>query len=242
MIQVQTSQNITIQYQTASISDRIFAFLIDVLIQTVASIAFLLILSKLRVNFGFENGMMAVWILTFLPIFLYPLLTEFFFDGQTLGKRVRKIKVVKLDGSQANLGNYLLRWILGIVELYTFQGAIALLVLLINPRGQRLGDMAAGTTVVKLQKPISLDDTIFQSINKDYTPTFLEVTKLSDHDISVMREVMQVVGQLDNASELQQKTREAILRKTGIETYMPNGKLFETIIKDYNHLTGKLDA
>jgi uncharacterized RDD family membrane protein YckC len=144
-VSVRTTQNVVIDYPVASLGDRILAYFIDVLIM----IAYVILLI-LVIGFG-EIGSPAIIIsLISIPLFLYHLLFEIFMNGQSPGKRQMNIKVVRLDGTPPTIGNYIIRWLLRIIEIDLMSGAIALLTIAISGKGQRVGDIAAGTTVVKL--------------------------------------------------------------------------------------------
>ena len=63
----------------------------------------------------------AIIISFYLPVVFYSLLFETFLDGQTIGKRIMKIKVVKIDGYQAKVSDYLTRWFFRIIDLFNRQ-------------------------------------------------------------------------------------------------------------------------
>src|ERR1035437_251122 len=98
-IKIQTTQNVDIEYELASIGDRILATLLDDLFFLTYFLLILLI-AALTKYVIFKS--IAVISLLSLPILLYDLLCETFFQGKSFGKMIMKIKVVKLDGTQAN--------------------------------------------------------------------------------------------------------------------------------------------
>jgi uncharacterized RDD family membrane protein YckC len=69
-------------------------------------------------------------------------------SGQTLGKKILSIKVVKLSGDQLKIGDALIRTILRIIDGLVFY-LVGLIVILLTEKKQRIGDLAAGTIVVK---------------------------------------------------------------------------------------------
>lgn len=71
-----------------------------------------------------------------------------FNHGQSFGKKLINIRVVKVDGSTPSIGSYLLRWLLFPIDGPITSG-LGLLVVLLNKNNQRLGDLAAGTMVIK---------------------------------------------------------------------------------------------
>src|SRR5688572_29908483 len=105
-INVRTTQNVSIQYPVASIGDRILAYLLDSVILIAYSVAVIALFINL------EMEIIWVWIMMLVaPWLLYRLAFEIFMNGQTPGKRVMNIQVVRLDGTQPAIGNYFLRWI-----------------------------------------------------------------------------------------------------------------------------------
>src|SRR5512133_2809984 len=153
-ITITTAHNVEIDYNVASLGDRVLANIVDVVIQ---GAYYLLVLSAVTgflstLDTGAEVLIPLLVILWVAPL-LYPLLCEVFLNGQTFGKKAMSTRVVKLDGTQPTLGNYLLRWLLLPIDGFFLLG---LLVLAVNGRGQRLGDLAAGTTVIKVRSRMRL--------------------------------------------------------------------------------------
>ena len=209
-IKIQTTQNVDIEYELASIGDRILATLLDYVF-FIAYVLLLILISSLVNGKLFES--MAMLVIIFLPLLLYDLILETFFQGQSFGKMIMKIKVVKLDGTQAGFGAYVLRWLLRIIDTRIFSGGVALIAILLNGKGQRIGDMAAGTTVIKLKHRVKITDTILNTVKPDYTLVFPEVTRLTDNDIAVIKEVMVVSLRTNNneaIEKLAMKTKAAM--------------------------------
>lgn len=191
-IRIRTPQNVMIEYRLASLGDRMLAYVFDVLVV----ISYFILLSGLQALsdkwFKF-NFLQSLWvqITLLMPWFLYDLLCEVFMEGQSFGKKVMKIKVVRTDGEAASLGNYLTRWLLGLVELKLAGGLLALFAIVIGGKGQRLGDMAAGTTVVYVgdDKQASMQPAPPVSAH-DTPPQYPQAADLSDTDINIIKEVL----------------------------------------------------
>lgn len=239
-IAVNTAQNVGIDYETASVGDRILATLLDVLILVGYMIGITIFFAGMP-DLGGRAAGWAVSVIIILPLFLYDLICELALDGQSLGKRQMKIKVIRLDGGQPNLGNYLLRWLFRVIDIQLSMGGVAILTLMINGKGQRLGDIAAGTTVIKLKPQATLEDTILSRFEENYQITFAEVARLSDHDMGIVKQVLEAMThELEMDDELCNKAKNALSAKMGIATEM-NARLFlRTVLKDYNHYHGKV--
>lgn len=243
-IEIQTTQNVNIEYPVASIGDRVVAAIIDQLIMIgyLIAIIFLYIwILNLTENSAVYYPV-AYFIIFFLPLFFYHLLCETFLNGQSFGKKIMKMRVVKVDGRQAGIGSYFLRWILAPIDLYFTYGSVGLITMLINGKGQRLGDLAANTTVVKLNTEAKLDDTILRTTPANYEIKFPQVTALSDKDIAIIKEVLDMNYKNPDIflyEQMLQKTKAVIEKKIGISSTLRAITFLDTILKDYNYLLGK---
>lgn len=238
-VAVTTSQNVDIEYESANIGDRILAAMLDYLILSGYYLA-MGVLSYLLSEAGITPGM-AYYIIVFaVPAFLYDLLCEIFLNGQSLGKRIKGIKVIRTDGSQPSVADYLIRWIFRLIDIGFFFGAVAIATIAINGRGQRLGDIAAGTTVVRINKSARFNDTIFTQIEADYKPRFPEAARLDGKTAGVIKEVLNSEKSLKDEkvfSALVKKTKKAVEKKLGISSGLNPVKFLTVILKDYNYFT-----
>jgi uncharacterized RDD family membrane protein YckC len=227
-LQIATAQNVGVDYEIASIGDRILAQLVDY------AVYFGWILTVIGVrSMMWDNGAFSeTWFITgaiLLPIMLYPLLCEYFLDGQTVGKMALKIKVIRLDGSKATLSSYLLRWLLSIVDVSLFSGIVAILTIAINGKGQRVGDIAGGTAVIKTQPTLQLEDILTPDQDENYQPQYPAVTQLTDKDIRTIRKVLATKNE-----ELIEATMHKIEAILGVNS-MDTGQVFLwQIVNDYN--------
>ena len=235
---INTTQNVNLDYKVASIGERILAFFID---------AFILYLYALLVNvigeaiaFTFDDywtsrGLVA---LIFLPAMGYSLLMQSLFNGRTVGKMLLKIRVVRLDGAPVDWSNYLVRWMLRIVDIWLFFGSVGVLSILFTERRQRLGDAAAGTVVVSTKNKTKITHTILEEVTDDYEPTFLNVTILTDKDVRLIKETFLIAkrGDYKTLKALRNKV-EGLLETTSTLYDM---EYIDTVLKDYNYYTQKL--
>lgn len=232
--QIETAQNVSIQQNVANVGTRIGAYLIDGLIIVGYYVIVILIMNALDLPMSMD--LWVVYLLLGLPVFFYSLLFEVLMNGQTPGKYVNKIRVVKIDGSEPSFGSYVLRWMLRIIDLSLASGSVALLTILLNGKGQRLGDIAAGTTVITEKKRISIADTLIADIPLDYTPTFPQVTMLSDNDIQTIKELYRSAKRRGNHGIIV-KLHDKIIGITDIKTELKPIEFVDIIIKDYNYYT-----
>lgn len=232
-ISVLTTQNVFIQYPVASVGDRILAFLLDRLI--LAAYIIVVIAAFISINTGIHRWWLPA-ILIATPWFLYHLAFEIFMNGQTPGKRMMNIQVVRLDGTQPSIGDYVLRWVFSIVDFYFMSGALAIIIIAAGGKGQRLGDVVAGTSVVKLigQKEITAKE-IFITPDEKYSPVFPQVIQLENRDIELIQRALEANRNFGNLQPVLVVT-EKIKSLLGIQTELPPVQFLYTIVKDFNHL------
>lgn len=233
-VRVRTTQNVFIDYPVASVGDRILGYLIDRVILVLYSVAVITALFSLKVDLEY------VWLISLgFPWVFYGLLFEIFMNGQTPGKQVMKTKVVRLNGTPPTIGDYLLRWIFGFVDYYFLSGAIAVVFVAMGGKGQRLGDIVAGTSVIKLieQQEITGKD-VFVTPEETHVPTFTQVTQLSETDIELIQRALEVNRDQGNIQPVMIIT-DKIKTLLGIQTDLPPVMFLYTVIKDYNSLTAR---
>ena len=92
-IQIETTQNVTLEYTPASVGDRILAYLIDSLIIIAWLIMFIFIGVGLGIN-SRSNGapFVVLFVIGFLPLMFYNLVSELLMNGQTVGKKAMSIR------------------------------------------------------------------------------------------------------------------------------------------------------
>jgi uncharacterized RDD family membrane protein YckC len=94
------------------------------------------------------SGMGLYFVLLFLLLWVYPVVCEVLFDGQTPGKRALELRVVAADGAPVGWVASCVRNLLRTVDMLPFGYAAGLVTSLADPWGRRLGDLVAGTLVV----------------------------------------------------------------------------------------------
>ncbi len=231
-IQVQTPQNVTVEYEVASVGDRIIATILDYLVLFVWVVVWVGLFSVLKLHK--DTFAFAIAFIVGVPWLFYHILSEIFFSGQSIGKRARDLKVIRLDGTPPSLGDYLLRWLLRLIDLGIFSGAVAVITILVNGRGQRLGDLAAGTTVVRLHPRAQLDETIMLP-DAGYQVVFAQAADLTTEDVTLIRQLFQQGMRRQNyllINEVANKVKDV----TGIQTDLQDEPFLRTLLRDYAHL------
>ena len=244
-IQITTTQNVNLDFKSAELNHRMLAWFIDFLIKGayISILAYILfgLLDLLKSFQGLDNwSMMAVVIVLGIPVIFYTLVMEAFFNGQTVGKKVMKLKVLKIDGYQTGFIDFFIRWIMRIVDLNMFSGIIALIFIGSSKKGQRLGGMASGTAVVSLRNKVDISHTILDETisTNNYQPTYPSVVRLSDNDVRIIKENF-IRAKAKKDKDLLIKLREKVVIVMNKEPLpeQTTEQFLDTVIKDYNYYT-----
>lgn len=241
-LQINTTQNVNINFTAASVGERILAWAIDWIIKIAYSVViYQIVFNLLQINMVLEGmdfwSQAAVYVMFYLPVIFYSLIFETVLDGQTIGKRILKIKVVKIDGYQASLADYVVRWFFRIVDLNMLTGVVALITIIASDKNQRFGDMTAGTAVISLRDNVNINHTIIEELKNDYQPTYPNVIKLSDNDARIIKDTFLTAKKTNDYPTLI-KLRDKILEVTEIKEKKGSDIHFiDTILKDYNYYT-----
>ena len=227
-LSIGTSQNINIEQSIASIGERVAATLLDLLFIGCYYIVVLILSSFIHSN--------RIIMIFSLPPSLYSLISELAMNGQSWGKKIMKIKVVNTDGTSATFSGYFLRWITRLIEVLVTVGSLATITIILNRKGQRLGDIAANTAVIRL-KDKSLRETIYTQLPDNYTVVYPEVSKLSAEDIYTIKEVLETLRTKKKTNQtitLAQKAHEAIEQKLGVKADQATAPFLQSVLRDYN--------
>lgn len=194
-IEIRTTQNVTIEYDLARLRERALAWILDLVILLVG---YLVLLKLLQLVLGSLGSVERWWmiVVAFVPFalfFVYHILFEIWNIGQTPAKMLMGIKVVRLDGADPEWSDVVLRAVLHLVDsLFSF-GVIGAVLIKTTGKSQRLGDMAANTTVIRVQGPqflFRLEDILSISTLENYQPMYPQVRRLSEQDMIFVKTVL----------------------------------------------------
>ena len=224
-----TTQNVKISYRLADLGDRILGFLIDWGIK----ILYKLILLGIGISGSFNSSTgLFFYVLIYMPIIFYSLVFEYFLNGQTPGKMIVKTKVIREDGGQPTFGQYSIRWLFRVVDMFLL---IGLIVAGVSKKIQRIGDMLAGTVVVKMKLKYPLEDLLPPIPDDDhYHIVFIKAAELTDSDMRIIRDAYKnaiSTGNMLLLDNLALKTQQVL----GIQSNMEPGKFIRTIMDDYSY-------
>ena len=227
-IDISTSHNISIRYELASTMQRVLAWTIDTII--------LLVYTGL-VSFVASFSDVLWYVLVFFVIAFYHLAFEILNNGQSIGKRLLKIKVVTLHGRTAKAQDYFLRWIFRMLEVTFTGGMLAILYITSTEKHQRIGDILAQTTVIKLKADNHYDlGGLIKLGTQKREITYPKVTMYDDTDLMLVKDA---ITRLHKAPSIENKKfvrniadRIAADLEVDIQT-LKRVPFLETVLLDY---------
>ncbi|MDX1445813.1 RDD family protein [Lishizhenia sp.] len=240
-ISIKTAQNVQITFELAGLGQRFTAYLLDLVI--LGFYMFIITLTMENSGLSTRNEeaklYLTLYFLLTLPAFFYSPMLEYITKGQTLGKKALGIRVMKVNGDNASLNEYFLRWLFKGLAFIILP--IEAVVILISKRSQRLADMMANTVVVKLNP--TFDYTLNQvlNLNKEKTEIeYPEVEQFTDEDMMFIKKVIQRVEEYNNPAtrEIAIELVHELVEKLQLPE-VPKKKMtfLKKVLKDYVALT-----
>jgi uncharacterized RDD family membrane protein YckC len=154
---IQTPEGVDLMLTLAGVGSRFASAIVDYLIQAALLVALALLLFGGVSLGGGDSGAGLLVALYFIVSFLvfvgYDITFEVLNSGQTPGKRMNGLRVVRTEGQPVNFITSAIRNVLRVVDWLPFSYAAGAVSILVTSHNQRLGDLAAGTIVVRARKP-----------------------------------------------------------------------------------------
>lgn len=235
-ISINTTQNVPIEYEVALVRDRIFAYIIDgfVIVLIGTGLSFILGIFYLK-----ELYLSIAWLLVFV---FYNLISEYFMNGQTLGKKALRLQVVKISGEEATLTDYITRWAFRMVDIYLSLGSIASMLVSSSEKGQRIGDIVANTAVIykRPSRDVSVRQIVHAYDNKNYRVTYPDARNFSDQEMLILKSVLERSEKYNNTAheDALMQAAEIVKERLGLTGRINDSRGFlKTVLVDYIVLT-----
>lgn len=238
-LQINTTQNVNLDYKIVGVGERIIAFLIDGFILYLYAVLVQLIGEAIGYIFQDSWTQIGLVGLIFLPAMCYSLVMHSLFNGRTVGKMLLRIRVVRVDGTPVHWSHFMVRWVLRLVDIWLFFGSVGILSILFTDKKQRLGDAAAGTVVISTKDKIRISHTILEEVEETYIPTFLNVTLLTDKDVRLIKETYNLAKRSGDY-KIMKALRDKIEGLLGSNSGLYDKQYIDTVLKDYNFYTQKI--
>jgi len=151
-----TGEAVALDLPPAGLAIRVASGLIDLVVTLVLLVVLALVFGVAALGSNDAVATIAVVSVTVLVFVGFPTTLETLTRGRSLGKLATGLRTVRDDAGPISFPHALIRSLIGFVEIYLFSGVPAFFSMLLNGRGKRLGDFAAGTYVVRSRVKLSL--------------------------------------------------------------------------------------
>lgn len=179
---VSTPEGVTLELSLAGVGSRFVAATIDGSIQAALFIATILATSAFAVTATPFYAVLVVW--GFLVIFGYDTLWETFASGRTPGKRLAGLRVVKASGAPVTFLSSAVRNLLRIIDFLPWAYLVGIITVLATEKNQRLGDLAAGTIVVRERRSKRAQAQDAAASWTGWTPSPAVSARVANEDVS----------------------------------------------------------
>lgn len=181
-----TPEAVALEVDVAGLGSRMIAAILDLSIQGAVLFVVSWITTQVARNGNSITPAIVLVVVVFVVLWGYYPLLEGLWNGQTIGKRAQAIRVVRTDGQPVTIGPVLVRNLIRILEEFAipFAGVVSMLV---SSNSQRLGDLAAGTIVIRerrLPPPVPLP-----ALGGAFT--LFDTSRLGDREYEVVRAFLQ---------------------------------------------------
>ncbi len=239
IIEIKTTQNVVLQYELAELRERIIAWVIDFALSVF--ILWVMALAMFSMSASETSATVVSFSLLLIWMF-YSIGFEVLNNGQSIGKKAMRIRVIKASGGKASFPDYAARWVFRMVDVYLSLGALASIMITSSSKAQRIGDIVANTAVVKLnpQMDLKLKDLLAIRSQSSYQPQFIQAKQLLEEDVLLIK------AALDRYKEYPNNAHRVALEKLSLKIQevlslqnirMENSAFLQTVLNDYVVLT-----
>lgn len=228
-----TGQYVRIQQTAATVLQRLLAWVIDGFIISITTV----ILAAVAETFStsVSSDVMTVFAITIILLeTLYPFFMETLNNGRSVGKMAAGIRVVCLDGTKPSLSAFFIRWVTLPIDMF-----LGLAFIIFTKNSQRIGDLGAGTAVVRRSK--SKEPEMLKSlyhVSHNYQPTFPEANSLTMRQVSTIEKVLDLERGLRRDSYMARLSWK-LSNMLSLPVVVDNEKFLTTLYNDFQYYATK---
>jgi uncharacterized RDD family membrane protein YckC len=231
ILAIDTPENVIFDYSLAGLGSRFLAALVDSAIIVIMQAAVFWVMLFFLIRMTFTNETIEVWfvallsLLAFLMFWGYYIFFEIIWNGQSLGKRMVGIRVIRRDGTPVTLSEVLIRNLVRVVDFLPYFYGVGVVAMFMDGHSRRLGDMAAGTLVVHDAGAISIES---MSPERDFgNPAGQElpeqfdfpIRQLSGSDLQLLEDYIERRQGLANRSILSVQVLKKLYNRVGMKDH-----------------------
>ncbi len=231
-LNIDTPENVAFGYEIAGIGSRFLAALVDTLfILLLQLFTYLFLFLALYQSYGdFSSEMLTPWLIAALGLLAFAFLWGYYiffeiaWNGQSPGKRWAGLRVIQASGAPITPAEVVIRNLVRAIDFLPAYYGVGLVAMFLDRQSRRLGDLAAGTLVVREQKEIKLESLtsrppLLGSRSQSVIDLVagLPIESLRDQDIALIENYLQRRETLSNRDALTRHILHSLYQRMGIE-------------------------
>ena len=226
-LNIDTPENVAFGYDIAGLGSRFLATIIDTLViivlQLIVNLTMLSIVSTFSRDWlgeSFSAWVIAIFgLISFGFFWGYYIVFEMVWNGQSPGKRQVGLRVIRADGTPITLPESIIRNLVRLIDFLPMYYGVGIVVMFVHPQSRRLGDLAAGTLVVRDREAVTLDSLALTSgapsslENVPDSVRHLPVERLTPQRIQMAEEFLRRRNNIAVSNGLDRQILEALYRE-----------------------------
>lgn len=254
---IDTPENIEFAYEIAGIGSRFLAAIVDTLLIGIAEVVIVLLISLILASterFADTAGSLllaAGTLLAFIVLWGYYIAFELLWNGQSPGKRLIGLRVVREGGRPVTFVGSAIRNLIRIADFLPAFYGIGVVVMFIDRRARRLGDLAGGTLVVKERQGVTLESLVRGSVPAPPPnagplpePTMPGIELVNEQDYTLIQEFLRRRGELGRDARLRLGAQLAggLKSRMGLPLGGDAESFLQAVAGDYQLLRRRLES
>jgi uncharacterized RDD family membrane protein YckC len=233
-IEITTTQNVTVQHELATVPDRFLAGFVDFIVIALMTLLIGVIVDSADTEAG---KILTVLILGVPFVWFYTLTSEALMHGQTLGKKLLRIKVIRVDGRPLTFIDHFTRWSSRLVDIYASGSSLGMIMMISSDKRQRLGGMISGSVVVRKSPRNQFSLNKIKNLNayKEEDIVYPEAAQLSEIQMLNLKRLLDRKRryQTEIYNNLMNETTAKIQKDLNITSKEVPDKFVRQLLKDY---------
>lgn len=250
-LNIDTPENVAFGYEVVGIGSRFLAAIIDTLLIALLQLIVNLILFFLAILFLGDlteretstlTWLAAVFgLISFAFFWGYYIFFEMAWNGQSPGKRWTGLRVIRIDGTPITMAESIIRNLIRVVDFLPVYYGVGVVTMFIDHQARRLGDLAAGTVVVRDQATVTLESLAARPAGPFFPSPVpaeaidLPVERLTKKDIQIAEDFLRRREELANRSALAQQVARNLCERMDLPVremyFFENEKFIQQVIQ-----------
>jgi uncharacterized RDD family membrane protein YckC len=256
---IDTPENVAFGYDVAGLGSRFLAALVDtfliLILQLIVNFVLLLLVRGLLEELLPDGSDITLWLTALLSLVAfaffwgYYIFFEMIWNGQSPGKRWVGLRVIRTDGTPITLTESIIRNLIRLVDFLPMYYGVGVVTMFINDQSRRLGDLAAGTLVVRDQATITLESLgtkstfpVVPTLHISPRTADLPVERLSQQDIQVIEDFFRRRYELTNRRELARRLLLTLFERMSLPPPDAEGIMAEDLLAEIVQLYRKQNS